>query len=352
MSQEITGYCAEALKSLTPSQVEFLQKLPKAELHAHLNGSIPLHLLQELANEYYQASSNDRTATVLPEVVRSGIQTLQDGIQLSDCHEFFALFPAIYALTSNPPALRRAARAVLEHFLSDSDGHPQAAYLELRSTPRETAAMTRRQYVETVLDEVEQYPPERAALIVSLDRRMDAGAAAECIECAISLRNAGRRIVGVDLCGEIKAGNMADFEQHFRRAKEAGLKVTLHIAEVAESPEDETLLLLSFKPDRLGHATYLNEAAKKIVHTYEIPIELCLSSNLITKTVPTLDAHHIRYYLGHNHPIAICTDDILPFRNSLLGEYALLMAQPPLGLGLTEAEIEKVAKMGMECRFL
>ena len=45
------------------------------------------------------------------------------------------------------------------------------------------------------------------------------------------------------------------------------------------------------------------------------------------------------------------TDDILPFRNSLLGEYALLMAQPPLGLGLTEAEIEKVAKMGMECRF-
>ena len=45
------------------------------------------------------------------------------------------------------------------------------------------------------------------------------------------------------------------------------------------------------------------------------------------------------------------TDDILPFRNSLLGEYALLMAQPPLGLGLTEAEIAKIAKMGMESRF-
>ncbi len=116
---------------------------------------------------------------------------------------------------------------------------------------------------------------------------------------------------------------MADFEQHFRRAKEAGLKVTLHIAEVggpragrqdadrramqvAECPAEETLLLLSFKPDRLGHATFLDEAAKKIAHTEEIPIELCLSSNLITKTVPTLDAHHIRYYLGHNHPIAIC----------------------------------------------
>ncbi len=45
------------------------------------------------------------------------------------------------------------------------------------------------------------------------------------------------------------------------------------------------------------------------------------------------------------------TDDILPFRNSILGEYALLMAPNPVGLGLTESEIEIVARMGMESRF-
>jgi hypothetical protein len=45
------------------------------------------------------------------------------------------------------------------------------------------------------------------------------------------------------------------------------------------------------------------------------------------------------------------TDDILPFRNSILGEYALLMAPKPVGLGLTESEIETVARMGMESRF-
>lgn len=45
------------------------------------------------------------------------------------------------------------------------------------------------------------------------------------------------------------------------------------------------------------------------------------------------------------------TDDTLPFRNSLLGEYALLMAAPPLGLGLNENEVAKIAKMGMEARF-
>lgn len=88
-----------------------------------------------------------------------------------------------------------------------------------------------------------------------------------------------------------------------------------------------------------------------------------------------LEDHHIRYYLERNHPIAVCvrfvsllhfplclvrpglqrgltqTDDILPFRNSILAEYALLMAPKPVGLGLSESEIETVARMGMQSRF-
>lgn len=52
-------------------------------------------------------------------------------------------------------------------------------------------------------------------------------------------------------------------------------------------------------------------------------------------------------------PAGVCaqTDDTLPFRNSLLGEYALLMAAPPLGLGLSEAEIAEIARMSMAARF-
>ncbi|KAI0666206.1 Metallo-dependent hydrolase [Trametes maxima] len=352
MSHTVAGYAAEALASLTPSQLEFLQKLPKAELHAHLNGSIPFPVLQQLASEFqFQSSATAEDTAALPEAVRTGIQRLQDGVVLNELHDFFGLFPAIYAITSTPSTLRRAAKSVLDFFLSEKDGYSQASYLELRSTPRETPSMSRMQYIETVLGEVEQYLPERAALIVSLDRRMDRRAATECIECAVNLKKAGRRVVGVDLCGDPTAGNMDEFEEYFRAAKAAGLGVTLHIAEVTQCPVSETLRLLSYKPDRLGHATFLDEEAKKIVHTEEMCIEICLSSNLLCKTVPTLDAHHLRYYIGHNHPVAICTDDILPFRNSLLGEYALLIAQAPIGLGLAEAEIEKIAKMGMESRF-
>jgi len=144
---------------------------------------------------------------------------------------------------------------------------------------------------------------------------------------------------------------MEQFALHFKKAKDAGLGITLHIAETAKNSPEDTLTLLSFKPDRLGHATFLNEEAKQIVIRDQIAIELCLSSNLLSKTVPNLDDHHIRYHLQNNHPISICTDDILPFRTSMIGEYALLLAKPPFGLGLPEAQVERIAKMSFEIKF-
>lgn len=86
---------------------------------------------------------------------------------------------------------------------------------------------------------------------------------------------------------------------HFREAKEAGLGITLHIAEVlltlciscltyadnlsqtSNNTPADTLRLLSFGPDRLGHATFLNDEAKSIVSRDKIFVEICLSSNLL-----------------------------------------------------------------------
>ncbi|KAF7348062.1 Metallo-dependent hydrolase [Mycena sanguinolenta] len=328
---QISGFAAMALDSLNPSQLAFIHSLPKAELHAHLNGSIPISELQQMANEYSQTSDN-----LASDLVREGIAKLKRGVALDEIYDFFNLFPAIYALTSNPANLRRATRAVLEQFL-DGD-RPQCTYLELRSTPRETAEMSKLDYVQAVLDEVERYPASRASLIVSLDRRMTTRAAQECVEIAHQLKAEGRRVVGVDLCGDPQAGDMGTFEQQFHDAKEAGLGITLHIAETPANPAEEILQLLSYAPDRLGHATFLDDEGKAIVRGNKACIEICLSSNLLCKTVAKLDDHHIRYYLQHDHPIAICTDDTLPFRTSLPGEYALLLASPPLGLGLSEPE--------------
>jgi len=212
-TSSIAGYAARALASLTEPQLSFITALPKAELHAHLNGSIPLRVLRRLAQDLFNTPpDNDSTPTndpclaqnqriqTLPAHIAASLEKLQSGVELNEIHDFFSLFPAIYALTSTPKSLQEATRAVLREFLDGPE--PQAAYLELRTTPREMPAMSRRSYILAMLSEVERYRADEAALIVSLDRRMEDRVLGECVEIAGSLRAEGRRVVGVDVCGD------------------------------------------------------------------------------------------------------------------------------------------------------
>jgi adenosine deaminase len=229
---EIAGPAAAALASLCPDDVIFLQSIPKAELHAHLNGSIPIKTILELAQQYSPSSAQTTE-------VADTIDKLRSGVILNDIFDFFSLMPAIYALTSTPEAVATVTRGVLQSFLNPTgDGaelnSSQCAYLELRTTPRMTAHMTRERYLTVVLDEMEMYPATQAALIVSVDRRMSDLDVEECISLAIKMKNRGRRVVGIDVCGDPRSGDMQSFTQHLSRAKGAGLGLTVHIAEVCE----------------------------------------------------------------------------------------------------------------------
>ncbi|KAF9074507.1 hypothetical protein BDP27DRAFT_1317224 [Rhodocollybia butyracea] len=356
----VAGPAALALSSLSQTQLSFIKTLPKAELHAHLNGCVPISALRELAKAYNVPISPD-TTTLNNAQIAGGINNLEN-FDLDDIHGFFAAFGTIYALIATRDALAEATRAVLVQFLGPSspsfDSESECTYLELRTTPRTTQTLSVEEYLDNVLAEVERYPSNRAALILSLDRRMPLSATGDgkpaiqdVVEIAIRLKQAGRRVVGLDLCGDPLAGDMSLLEPSLAKAKAAGLGLTLHIAETTANTPAETLQLLSYSPDRLGHATFLDEEAKDIVLNMKMAIEICLSSNLICKTVPSLSAHHIRFYLERNHPIAICTDDTLPFRTSLTAEYALLFAQEPLGLGLSEAEVRKIAAGSLDVAF-
>jgi adenosine deaminase len=391
MNSSVSGPALLALESLDKSQIAFLSSLPKAELHAHLHGSISLECLRALSKEFLaEIAAGTGTVSAGDDEVLQGIRRFESGVQLNEIGDFFGLFPSIYKLISTRERLQFAARSILNDFLgppfpptegagaSPSPAQAQCAYLELRSTPRSTPTLSRQDYLEAVLDEIELYPPSAAAFIVSLDRRMSPSDMSTIVSLAISLKQSGRRVVGIDLCGDPLAGDPTLFKAHFLRAKEAGLGVTLHIAETSENTEQDTRALLECQPERLGHATFLSEEMMQSLGLRGTCVEICLTSNLVCKTVKELGVHHVRWYLEHKHPIAICvrfflsfcsfflsvcvaltvthgpglqTDDVLPFRTNMLAEYALLMAKPPLGLGLTVPEIGEIARMSMRSRF-
>lgn len=103
--------------------------------------------------------------------------------------------------------MRVATHAVLASFLAPEN---HCNFLELRTTPRANAStgMTRRSYLETVLDCLDDwnavYEPGRgkARLIVSIDYRMGEEDIRECVELAHDLKRQGRSIVGLDICGD------------------------------------------------------------------------------------------------------------------------------------------------------
>lgn len=125
-----------------------------------------------------------------------------------------------------------------------------------------------------------------------------------------------------------KIGQAKDFLEPLLEAKKAGLKLALHLAEIPNK-EKETQMLLDLLPDRIGHGTFLNtpEAGSvdqvNFVRQHRIPLELCLTSNIKSQTVPSYDQHHFGFWYSVAHPSVICTDDKGVFATSLSQEYQL-----------------------------
>ena len=279
----------------------FTARLPKIELHAHLTGSItPQHLHQiwtqrKLSEPYLTLED---PLTVLSIDRKWNITT------------FFPIFSQyIYELCSTPASILYSTNAVLQDFKNDG-----VVYLELRTTPRFSAYISKDEYVASILDCINNFSERDAMptyLILSIDRRNTAVQAMETVDLAIKYRSNG--VVGVDLCGDPSKGDVSIFREAFAKAKSHGLKISLHFAEIArDGLEVELNTLLSYQPDRLGHVIHVSESIKQEIVRKGIGVELCVSCNVQAQmTEGGIADHHFGYWKESPCPIALCVSLIL-----------------------------------------
>ncbi|XP_026537918.1 adenosine deaminase-like protein [Notechis scutatus] len=296
----------------------FFQRLPKVELHAHLNGSISADTMKKLMAQ----KPHLQIAEEMVVIDKGTKRTLE---------ECFQMFDLIHQMTSRPEDILMVTKDVIREFAADG-----VKYLELRSTPREekSSGMTKRTYVEAVLEGIKQCQEEGLDIdvrfLVSVDRSKGPVTAKETVKLAGDfLLSTDGVVLGLDLSGNPKAGHGQDFLEPLLEAKKAGLKLTLHLSEIPKQ-EEETRLLLGLCPDRIGHGTFLqtSELATRdlveLVRRNRTPLELCLTSNLKAKTVPSKAQHHFGFWYRLGHPVVLCTDDKGVFATELSTEYQLV----------------------------
>lgn len=208
-------------------------------MHAHLNGSLSektlkeLHVSEESINDFLKLN---RILDLGPERT------------LSEC---FELFKVAHNVTNNPDSVFKATQNVIQEFADDN-----VMYLELRTTPREEADMTKKQYIDSVIKAIEHcaqtVPNITVKLLLSLDRKAPEDDARNTLELALEYTRTHSNIFkGLDVSGDPTKNSW--FKLVIAEARVNKLKITVHCAEVPNIKETEDII--DFLPDRIGHGT-------------------------------------------------------------------------------------------------
>ncbi|GAB2211118.1 hypothetical protein Droror1_Dr00016409 [Drosera rotundifolia] len=343
-------------------EMKWFESMPKVELHAHLNGSIRDATLLEIAK-----GLGEKAIIVFSDVEHVILKSDRS------LKEIFKLFDLIHIITTDHDTVTRISKEVVEDFASEN-----VVYLELRTTPKrnDSKGMSKRSYMNAVIEglrsitsvDVDFSPVSNAdrrtldcdyvngpngscikrkklyvRLLLSIDRRETTASAMETVKLALEMKDVG--VVGIDLSGNPVVGEWNTFLPALNFAREQGLPVTLHCGEVYN--QHEIHAMLEFLPERIGHACCLEEEAWRKLKSSKIPVEICLTSNIRTNTIPDIDGHHFADLYKAKHPLIICTDDSGVFSTSLSKEYTIAAA----AFGLSRDDMFKLARNAVEYVF-
>ena len=366
---------------------QFIRKIPKTDLHLHLDGSLRLASLIEMAKA---------DGVELPSCEEAGLNELVFKERYANLGEYLTGFAFTVAVLQNHEHLERAAYELAEDSYNEG-----VRYIEVRFAPQlhvthatEIAGVV--QSVNRGLERARQHlnasvpdhdMPFEYGLILCAMRRFNrqmspyydrlivragttnirytyARASLSLVKEAVKLRDEGLPIVGFDLAGEEAGYPAIHHKTAFQLAHSNFLRKTVHAGE-AYGPESIFQAITACYANRIGHGTFLfSEEAIKLksikdkkgyiaqlteyIANQRITIEVCPTSNL--QTIPeleTLENHPIQQMIDHGLSVSVSTDNRLISHTSVTRELKLCADQ----LTLTESQFRDLVLAGFKRSF-
>lgn len=318
---------------------EILHRLPKTDLHCHLDGSLRIPTILDLAARQDVELPSTNPETLKQAVtVNSGLQSLEDYIRK---------FDITLSVLQTPEALERSAYELAE----DAAGE-NVRYLEVRYSPilHTQQGMREIETIDAVLRGLRRAEHDfaiRTGVIICGIRSISPDISLQLAEMAVAYK--GRGVLGFDLAGSEENYPAKDHREAFYLILDNNINTTLHAGE-AYGPESIHQALHYCNAHRIGHGTRLKEDGDLLnyVTDHRIPLEICLSSNVHTGSVTSLARHPLRFYFDYHVRVTLNTDNRLISDTTLTREYAL--AQEYYGFELED--FKEIILNGFKSAFL
>jgi len=290
---------------------EQLRRIPKAELHCHLDGSVRPETLLELGREYGVPMPRQTPDALRDYMLVSDARSLEDYLQR---------FEVTVSVMQTADAIERIAYELGED--ASSDG---VRYIEVRNAPvlNVRGRLSMAESIEAQIRGLERAEREFGVVcrsIVCSLRQLTPEESMEMARLAVAYR--GRGVVAFDLAGGEAGFPASAHEGAFAYARSNNLAVTVHAGE-GDGAASVFEAVHACGAHRIGHATRLIEdpALTQYVNDRRIGLEICLTSNVQTRAASSYKMHPLREYFDRGMNVSLNTDNRLMSGTTLTDEF-------------------------------
>lgn len=312
-----------------------IRKMPKTELHLHLEGAIPLETLYELI----QISSGDQSI--------QSIEDLEKKLTYTDFAHFIEVWTWMTSFIKEEKNFEEIAYQVLRNLSEQNVKYVEAFYSPGDYWRQGLSVQKITEYMIKGKKRAYQDFGICSELIVDLIRNHGPDVGIQRLEEVTPFL--GKGVIGIGLGGSEQKFPADPFAHVYKEARRRGFRLTAHAGE-AVGPDSIWAALRKLRCERIGHGVRAKEDPQLIslLKEWQIPLEICVISNVKTKVCQSVESHPIKQYYEDGLMVTVNSDDPSMFNTSITQEYQEIAQK----LNFMVNDIRQLTMNGIEASFM